>query len=262
MFQTLDIEYQPQTATLWLARPESRNALDPTMIGEIRAALAELAADTSVRALLVGGRGGTFCAGADLRWMQQSAESDDSDNHADALALAEMLRTLYTFPKPTIARIQGPCLAGGMGLAGACDIAIASREATFGLPETRLGLIPSVISPYVLRAMGPRAAGRWFLTGETFNAAEALRIGFIHDVCEADELDARASAMMGSFMMAAPEALTEAKRLIREVPDAPINEQMAQDTATRIAQQRASAPGREGIAAFLEKRMPRWVRQC
>jgi methylglutaconyl-CoA hydratase len=261
MFQTLDIEYERHTAAIWLARSESRNALDPEMISELSSALKDLADDTEVRAVSLGGRGGAFCAGTDIRGMQDSAVDDDAGGHADTIGLAAMLRALYVFPKPTVARIQGACMGGGMGLAAACDIAVASRDATFGLPETRLGLIPSVISPYVLRAMGNRAAGRWFLTGESFGAAEALRIGFIHDLCEPEELDARLSAMMGSFMMAAPETLAECKRLVREMPNQAIEMRSIRKPAPDALWFQGVPSERERLSIFFEKRLPKWARQ-
>lgn len=259
MLQTLEVAYGPQTAVVWLARPDVRNALDPRMIAELTEVLMELGRDSTVRAIVLAGRGKAFCAGADLNAMQQSAGASLADNRADAQALATLLHTLYTCPKPTIARIHGACMAGGLGLATACDIAIAAREARFALSETRLGLIPSMISPYVLRAIGPRTANRWFLSAEVFEAAEAWRMGLIHDLCEADELDGRINALLGAFMLASPQALAECKRLIRDVAGQPIDAALLDETVARIAAQRASEDGREGIAAFLEKRAPRWV---
>jgi methylglutaconyl-CoA hydratase len=260
MFQTLDIEYGRQTASIWLARSESRNALDPEMIEELCSALKELADDTEVRAVLLGGRGGAFCAGTDIRWTD-NAQPEEPARRSDTVGFSEMLRRLYLFPKPTVARIQGACMGGGMGLAAACDIAVASRDAMFGLPETRLGLIPTIISPYVLRAMGARAAGRWFLTGESFGAAEALRIGFIHDLCEPDELDARLSALMGSFMMAAPETLSECKHLIHHAPTQHIEMGAIREQAAAMAGYRPPLPDRQNFSVFLEKCLPKWARR-
>jgi len=209
-----------------------------------------LGADNEVRAIVLAGRGKAFCAGADLNWMRRSAQAGDAENRADAQTLATMLHTIYTCPKPTIARIHGPCMAGGMGLAAACDIAVASHEARFALTETRLGLIASVISPYVLRAMGARTASRWFLSAEAFEATEAWRIGLVHELCEADRLDGQINELLGSFMLTSPHAA-----------GAPIDAALLEETAARIAEQRASADGREGLASFLEKRQPAWVPQ-
>jgi methylglutaconyl-CoA hydratase len=261
MFQTLDIEYGRQTASIWLARSESRNALDPEMIEELCLALKELADDTEVRAVLLGGRGGAFCAGADIRWTQDSGRADESTDRADVHGLTEMLRALCSFPKPTVARIQGACMGGGMGLAAACDIAVASRDATFGLPETRLGQIPTIISPYVLRAMGARAAGRGVFKCESFGAAGARRFGFIHDLCEPDELDARLSALMGSFMMAAPETLAQCKRLIRHTPDQNIEFRPARNPVPGAPGYRPPFPDRQNFSIFLEKCLPKWARR-
>ncbi|CPK72950.1 enoyl-CoA hydratase/isomerase family protein [Bordetella pertussis] len=259
MLQTLEVAYGPQTAVVWLNRPDVRNALDPRMIAELTETFMALGADNEVRAIVLAGRGKAFCAGADLNWMRRSAQAGDAENRADAQTLATMLHTIYTCPKPTIARIHGPCMAGGMGLAAACDIAVASHEARFALTETRLGLIASMISPYVLRAMGARPASRWFLSAEVFEATEAWRIGLVHELCEADRLDGQINELLGSFMLTSPHAVAQAKRLIRDVAGAPIDAALLEETAARIAEQRASADGREGLASFLEKRQPAWV---
>ncbi|GAB3087854.1 enoyl-CoA hydratase/isomerase family protein [Bordetella muralis] len=259
MLQTLEVAYGPQTAVIWLSRPEVRNALDARLIAELTETFMTLADDSEIRAIVLAGHGKVFCAGADLNAMRHSAQASEADNRADALALATLLHTIYTCPKPTIARVHGACMAGGLGLATACDIAIASRDTRFALTETRLGLIPAMISPYVLRAIGPRAASRWFLTAETFDAAEAWRIGLIHDICEAEELDAHINALLGKLMLASPNALKESKRLIHDVSQPPIDDAILEDTATRLAALRATPDGREGIAAFLEKRTPSWV---
>lgn len=214
MYQALDVEFKHHTATIWLARPDSRNAMDSIMIAELDQALRSLADDDSVQVVIVAGRGVAFCAGAPA--YRRTGLADDLLQHKNARSSTQLLESLYAFPKPTVARIHGPCLATGMGLAAVCDIAVATRDATFGMPETRLGLIASAAAPYVLRAIGSRAARRWFLTGETFGSAEALRMGFVHDVCEASELDARIGAIAGSFMMGSPAALAEAKRFTRQ----------------------------------------------
>src|SRR5690606_15903744 len=211
MLQTLEVAYGPQTAVIWLARPEVRNALDARLIAELTETFMTLADDSEIRAIVLAGHGKVFCAGADLNAMRHSAQASEADNRADALALATLLHTTSTCPKPTIARVHGACMAGGLGLATACDIAVASRDTRFALTEPRLGLIPAMISPYVLRAIGPRAASRWFLSAEVFDAAEAWRIGLVHELCEADELDARINGLLGSFMLASPDALAQAR---------------------------------------------------
>ncbi|WP_144635518.1 enoyl-CoA hydratase/isomerase family protein [Bordetella genomosp. 13] len=259
MLQTLEVAYGPQTAVVWMNRPDQRNALDPRMIAELTEVFGGLAGDDEVRAIVLAGRGKAFCAGADLNHMRASAAAPASDNRADALALTTLLQLIYTCPKPTIARVHGHCLAGGVGLAAACDIAVAAHEARFGLSETRLGLIPAMISPYVLRAIGARAAGRWFLTGEQFDAAEAWRLGLVHELAPADEVDMRINELLGAFMMTSPEAVADCKALVRDVAGAPIDQALMEETADRLAARRASADALEGMASFLEKRKPAWV---
>lgn len=257
--QTLELAYGPQTAVVWMNRPALRNALDPAMIGELQEVFQELGQDEAVRAVVLAGRGSAFCAGADLNAMRAAAEASEAGNLADAQALADLLRTIHDCPKPVIARVHGPCMAGGLGLAAACDIVVTARQAVFALPETRLGLTPATISPYVLRAIGERAARRWFLTGETLDAAEAWRLGLAHELCEAEELDPRINRLLGCLMLASPPALAECKRLIRDVTGRPIDAALAADTAARLAARRVSPDGREGVAAFLGKRQPSWV---
>jgi methylglutaconyl-CoA hydratase len=257
--QTVEIVYGPQTAAVWMNRPDVRNALSPMLIAELTEAFKTLGKDPSIRAIVLAGHGKAFCAGADLNRMKESANLSEAENRADAEALANLLYTVHTCPKPVIARIHGPCMAGGLGLISACDIAVAAQEARFALTETRLGLIPAMISPYVLRALGERAARRWFLTGEAISASEAVKLGLVHELCEADDLDTRVNAFLDAFMLASPAALAECKRLIRDVAGRPIDAQIITETIARLAAQRASADGREGLASFLEKRAPRWV---
>lgn len=259
MPQTLEVEWRDAVARVWLARPELRNALDPRLIAELTETFMTLSQDNAVRAIVLGGRGKAFCAGADLNWMRASAQAGEAENRDDALTLATLLQTIATCPKPTIARIHGPCMAGGMGLAAACDIAIGTPAARFALSEVRLGLIPAMISPYVLRAIGARAASRYFLTAEVFDSETARRIGLLHDWCDEDQLDVRIEHLLAQFMQASPDALAQTKTLIREVAGRPLATELLEDTATRIARQRASADGREGMAAFLEKRRPNWA---
>jgi methylglutaconyl-CoA hydratase len=259
MSDGLDIHIARRVAVVRLAREKVRNAFNETLIAELAAAFTQLGADAGVRAIVLAARGPAFCAGADLDWMRRMAGYSHDENRADARALADMLRTIYECPKPTIARVHGDAYAGGMGLVAACDIAVAASTAHFCLSETRLGLIPATISPYVIRAMGEQAARRYALTAERFDAAEALRIGFVHAVVAAEDLDARIVEVLAALMQTSASAVAEAKRLVREVAGRPVDGQLAADTAERIAAIRASDDGREGVRAFLDKRKPRWV---
>lgn len=245
-------------AFLWLARPELHNAFDDALIAALTAEIVRLGAMPNVRAIVLGGRGKSFSAGADLNWMKRMAEYGEAQNRADATALADLMRTLDRCPKPTLARVHGAAFGGGVGLVACCDIAIAAHGAQFCLSEARLGLIPAVISPYVVRAMTPRAARRYFLTAETFTAAEALGLGLVHRVVAADTLDASIEAMLLLLLAAGPAAQAECKTLIAAVSDMPIDDAMVADTAARIARIRVSPEGRAGIAAFLDKRKPDW----
>ncbi|MCA3261104.1 MAG: enoyl-CoA hydratase/isomerase family protein [Telmatospirillum sp.] len=246
-------------AFLWLARPELHNAFDDALIADLTAEIVRLGALPSVRAIVLGGRGKSFSAGADLNWMKRMAEYGEAQNRADAAALAELMRTLDRCPKPTLARVHGAAFGGGVGLVACCDIAIAAHGAQFCLSEARLGLIPAVISPYVVRAMTARAARRYFLTAETFTAAEALGLGLVHRVVAADTLDASIEAMLLLLLAAGPTAQAECKTLIAAVSDKPIDDAMVADTAQCIARIRVSQEGRAGIAAFLDKRKPPWA---
>jgi methylglutaconyl-CoA hydratase len=203
--------------------------------------------------------GPAFCAGADLNWMKKMSGYTHAENHADALQLAEMLRTIYLCPKPVVAKVQGDCYAGGMGLVAACDIIVAVEEANFCLSEVKLGLIPATISPYVVKAMGENAARRYFLTAERFGAREALRIGFVHEVVSTETLDAKVTEIVKALVNNSPNAVQQAKVLVRDVVGQPVNDALLADTAERIAQIRASDQGREGVASFLEKRKPAWL---
>jgi methylglutaconyl-CoA hydratase len=243
---------------IWLNRPELRNAFNDDMIAELTGALKALEADAAIRAVVLAGAGPAFCAGADLNWMKRMSGYSFAQNHADAMGMAGMLNTLYTLKKPTVARVHGACFAGGVGLVAACDIAIAAYEAEFCLSEVKLGLIPATISPYVLRAMGERAARRYFLSAERFPAAEAYRIGLVNDIAPANELDARIDELLEQLLSCGPEAQALSKDLIRAIAGGAITPDMISDTASRIAAARASAEGREGVAAFLEKRKPVW----
>jgi methylglutaconyl-CoA hydratase len=259
MSDGLEIQIARRVAVVRLAREKVRNAFNETLIAELGAAFARLGADDGVRAIVLAGRGPAFCAGADLDWMRRMAGYTHAENLADARALADMLRTIHDCPKPTLARVHGDAYAGGMGLVAACDIAVAASSATFCLSETKLGLIPATISPYVIRAMGAQAARRYALTAERFDAAEALRLGFVHAVAAPDALDARVEDILAALLQTSANAVCEAKRLVREVAGRPVDDALVADTAERIASIRTSADGREGVRAFLDKRKPRWV---
>jgi methylglutaconyl-CoA hydratase len=259
MSNGLEIHVARRVAVVWLAREKVRNAFNEALIAELASAFDRLGADDSVRAIVLAARGPAFCAGADLDWMRRMAGYSFEENRADARALADMLRTIHECPKPTIARVHGDAYAGGMGLVAACDIAVAASTVNFCLSETKLGLIPATISPYVIRAMGVQAARRYALTAERFDAAEALRLGFVHAVAPADGLDARIEEIVAALLQTSAAAVSAAKRLVREVAGRPIDDALVADTAERIAAIRASDDGREGVRAFLDKRKPRWV---
>jgi methylglutaconyl-CoA hydratase len=212
-----------------------------------------------VRAVVLAANGLAFCAGADLNWMKKMAGYSQAENQADAMRLASMLRTIYYCPKPVVAKVQGDCYAGGVGLAAACDIVVASEAANFCLSEVKLGLIPATIAPYVIKAMGEQAARRYFLTAERFSALEAKQMGFAHEVAVPEALDSTVAAIVKALANNSPNAVREAKKLVREVAGVPIDDAMLADTADRIAAIRASAEGREGVASFLEKRKPNWL---
>ena len=258
-YQFLQLECQAGNATVWLNRPERHNAFHEGLLTELPHCLTELAQDPAVRVIVLAGRGRSFCAGADLTWMQQQARADYDANLEDARRLAWMLRTLAQSPKPTIARVHGVALGGGMGLVAACDIAIATRDASFGTTEVRLGLTPSTIAPYVVAAIGERPARRYFLSGERFDADEALRIGLIHEAVEADVLDSRLDRLLDALHGAGPAAQAHCKRLLASLRghDA-LDPQIAEQTARSIAEVRAGEEAREGIAAFFARRKPSW----
>jgi methylglutaconyl-CoA hydratase len=245
-------------ARVMLDRPEIRNAFDDAQIAALTSALRELDADPGVRAVVLGGNGPAFCAGADLNWMKRMAGYGYEQNLADARALAEMLKTLDRMKKPTVARVHGPAFAGGVGLVAACDIAVGSTEARFCLSESKLGLSPATISPYVVRAMGERMARRYFLSAEIFDASEAYRLGLLSMVSPSEKLDGEMDKMLGHLVQGGPQAMAKIKDLIRRVSSGTVDDSMIEDTAARIAEIRVSAEGREGIASFLEKRKPAW----
>jgi methylglutaconyl-CoA hydratase len=258
-WQTLELVRKAKIATIVLNRPDVRNAFNDAAIAEIAQAFRELGDEPDLRVIVLAARGPAFCAGADLNWMKKMASYTHAENRADAGQLAEMLRTIYFCPKPVVAKVQGDCYAGGMGLVAACDIAVAAEDAYFCLSEVKLGLIPATISPYVIRAMGENAARRYFLTAERFSAAEALRIGFVHAAVKADALDSTVDDIVKALVSASPNAVKEAKRLVHDVAGAPLTDALIADTAQRIALIRASDEGREGVRAFLEKGKPSWL---
>ena len=258
-YTALTVEVRNGFALLSLARPEVHNAFDETLIAELTAALRALDADAAVRAVVLLGHGRSFCAGADLNWMKKMAGYGHAENLADAQALAAMLKTLNTLSKPTIARVHGAAYGGGVGLVACCDIAIAAQDATFALSEAKLGLIPATISPYVIEAIGARMARRYFLSAERFDAAEAYRIGLVHDIVLQGDLDSRINEVLGALVVAGPRAQAESKALIRAVASRPVDDSVIADTAARIARVRSTPEAKEGVAAFLGKRRAAWV---
>lgn len=258
-YQTLTVTITDRIGQVTLDRPDVRNAFNEQSIAELALAFDELGRNELVRAIVLAANGPAFCAGADLHWMKKMAGYSDSENRADAMRLADMLRTIYRCPKPVVAKVQGDCYAGGMGLVAACDVAVAVDTANFCLSEVKLGLIPATISPYVIKAMGEQAARRYFLTAERFDAKEAHRIGFVHETVPAEELDTTVAAIVQALANNSPNAVREAKQLVREIVGQPVTEALLEDTANRIAGIRASLEGREGVASFLEKRRPSWL---
>lgn len=245
--------------TLTLSRPDVRNAFNDEVIADITTAFRDAGTRDEVRAVVLAAEGPAFCAGADLNWMRRMADYTRDQNLQDAAQLAEMLRVIYDCPKPTIARVQGDVFAGGMGLVAACDMAVSVDTATYCLSEVKLGLIPATISPYVIRAMGARAAHRYVLTAERFSAAEALRIGFVHTVVPADQLDAQVDELLKALVTASPHAVRAAKALVQDVAGRDIDATLIARTVAGIADIRASAEGKEGVSAFLNKRKPGWL---
>jgi methylglutaconyl-CoA hydratase len=244
-------------ATLTLARAEVHNAFDDVLIVSLTAEIERLG-KADIRAIVLAAEGRSFSAGADLNWMKRMASYTEAENRRDAGALAELMRALNDCPKPTIARVQGAAFGGGVGLVACCDMAVAADTATFCLSEVKLGLIPAVIAPYVTRAMGARAARRYFLTAEVFGAAEAHRLGLVHEVVPPDALDGALEALLAKLLAAGLAAAAESKALIARVAEGEVDAAMIADTAARIARVRVSPEGREGIAAFLDKRKPAW----
>ncbi|MCC8361933.1 enoyl-CoA hydratase/isomerase family protein [Lysobacter sp. A6] len=260
MRDSLQLHREGALARLRLARPQLHNAFDAALIADLTQALDGLAADPAVRVVVLEGDGPSFSAGADLNWMRGMAAAGEAENREDSLRLARLMRTLDELPKPTIARVHGAAFGGGVGLVACCDIAIASSNATFGLTEARLGLLPAVISPYVIAAIGARQARRWFATAERFDAYEALRIGLIHRLVDDEaKLDEAVAEQVKLLLQAGPVAAATAKSLVRRIANAGDATTIDNDNATLIAWLRVSPEGQEGLAAFLDKRRPKWT---
>ncbi|MDY7576823.1 enoyl-CoA hydratase/isomerase family protein [Herbaspirillum sp. RTI4] len=259
-YTTLEIEPRQDGAAawVWMDRPALHNAFDETLIAELTQALRSLDADASVRVIVLAGRGKSFSAGADLNAMKRQGAAAEEDNVADARRLAELFRVLSECATPTVARVHGAAIGGGMGLASACDICIASTQASFATSEVRLGLIPAVISPYVVRAIGERQSYRYFQTAERISAARAREIGLAHEVAEPEQLDAQVEVIIDALLSGGPKAQAASTALIRRVANAPVSAELIDDTAQRIARLRSLPEAAEGLSAFLDKRKPRW----
>ncbi|MBT0963282.1 enoyl-CoA hydratase/isomerase family protein [Denitromonas iodatirespirans] len=262
MFETLDIERDGGIATVWMNRPDVHNAFNAQLIADLTAACVQLDADESVRVVVLAGRGKSFSAGADLNWMKAAGEASVDENLADARRLAGMLRTLSEMDTPTIARVQGAALGGGMGLASACDICVASEKAIFATSEVKFGIIPSAISPYVIRAIGERQSYRYFQTAERISAARAGELGLAHEVVAPEALDDKVAEIVAALLQGGPKAQAAAKALIRAVANQPVSDAVVEDTSRRIATLRSTPEAKEGLSAFLDKRPAAWVPQA
>jgi len=259
MTQTLQIDRAGPVARVFLNRPEVRNAFNDAVISELAQAFAGFAADESLRAVVLGGHGKAFCAGADLAWMRAMADYTWEQNRADAQGLADMLHAIWSCPVPVVGRVHGDCYAGGVGLAAVCDILVAAEGVHFCLSEAKLGLLPATIGPYVVRALGEQASRRFFTTAERFDAARAHTLGFVHEVVPAEALDAKVDELLAALVANGPAAVRACKALVHDVAARPVDDALRADTARRIADIRASAEGKEGVQAFLNKRKPSWL---
>ncbi|HPR07070.1 MAG: enoyl-CoA hydratase/isomerase family protein [Zoogloeaceae bacterium] len=262
MYETLEIERDGGIATLWMNRPDVHNAFNAQLINDLTAACQQLDADESVRVVVLAGRGKSFSAGADLNWMKAAGEASIEANVADARKLAGMLRVLSEMNTPTIARVQGAALGGGMGLASACDICVASEKAIFATSEVKFGIIPSAISPYVIRAIGERQSYRYFQTAERISAQRAGELGLAHEVVAPEALDDKVAEIVAALMQGGPKSQAAAKDLIRAVAHKPVTDAVVEDTSQRIAQLRSTPEAKEGLSAFLDKRPAAWVPQA
>ena len=254
----IDIRIDGAVARVYLNRPEVRNAFNDDVIAELTAAFTRLGADASLRAIVLGGHGKAFCAGADLNWMRAMAGYDWDQNRADAERLAAMLWAGYRCPLPIVGRIHGDCYAGGLGLAAICDVLVAAEGVHFCLSEARLGLLPATIGPYVVRALGEQASRRYFTTAARFDARRAAALGFVHECVPAEQLDATCAGIVDAWVGNGPAAVKACKRLVQDVAGREITSELRAETARRIADIRASDEGREGVQAFLNKREPSW----
>jgi methylglutaconyl-CoA hydratase len=258
-YPTLKLERRGPAAWIWMNRPEVHNAFDETLIADLTAAFAAVDADRNVRAIVLAGEGKSFSAGADLNWMRRQGTAAFEDNVADARRLADLYRTIALCETPTLARVHGAALGGGMGLAAVCDICVASTQAQFATSEVRLGIIPAVIGPYVVRAIGERQSYRYFQTGERISAARAHEIGLVHEAVPPEEMDAKVDEIVAALLAGGPRAQSAATDLIRAVANRPIDDTVIEDTARRIATLRATTEAAEGLSAFLDKRRPVWT---
>ncbi len=260
---TLKIERDTRgVAMIAMNRPEVHNAFDEVMIREIIEAFRDLGEDENVRVIVIAAEGKSFCAGADLNWMKRAADYDEDQNREDAGELALMLNAIYACPKPVIARVQGNAFGGGVGVVAAADIAIGVADVQFSLSEVKLGIIPAVISPYVIEAIGARYAHRYFVTAERFTGAEAFRIGLLHDLASSVEaMDEQIAGLCNTLLANSPKAIESAKNLIQAVSQKSIDDELMEDTVERIAQIRSTPEAKEGIRAFLEKRKPSWIKE-
>lgn len=260
MTNSVELTKHNGIAHVTINRPEKHNAFDDQIIKQMTQAFENIDLDNSIRVMVLASNGKSFSAGADLAWMKRMAKYSYEENLVDAKALATMLKALNNLSKPSIVKIQGAAFGGAVGLVSCCDIAIASTRASFCLSEVKIGLIPATISPYVVSAIGPRAARRLFITAERFSAQTAQSLNLVSEVCEHEQLDARLTQMLETICANSPAAITSAKQLVRDINGMPIDEALIEDTSTRIAEIRTSPEGQEGLSAFLEKRTPSWVK--
>ena len=255
----LEVEDRGAVRWIWLNRPEVRNAFNDALIAEISGAFAAIEAAPQVRVVVMAARGNVFSAGADLTYMRAMSGYSHADNHTDALKVARMFNAVHSCSRPVIARVHGNAFGGGVGLAAACDIVVATETASFALTEVKLGIVAATISPHLVRAMGARQAARFMLTGEKFSAAQARAAGLVHEVAALGALDQEVERLVQELLAASPAALAATKRLLADVIEAPLDDVLLAATAKCIADARVSAEGREGIGAFLEKRAPSWA---
>ncbi|HET9472374.1 MAG TPA: enoyl-CoA hydratase/isomerase family protein [Steroidobacteraceae bacterium] len=258
-YRHIEIEQRGAARWLWLNRPEVRNAFNDALIADISAAFADVEAAPETRVVVLAARGEVFCAGADLNYMRAMSAYSHADNHADALKVARMFNAVHSCSRPVVARVHGQAFGGGVGLVAACDIVVAKESVIFALSEVKLGIVAATISPHLVRAMGPRRASRFMLTAEKFTATQAREAGLVHEVTALDGIDAEVDRLVNCLLAGSPSALAATKRLLADVVEAPVDDVLLAATAKCIADARVSAEGREGIAAFLEKRAPGWA---